>query len=237
MLTPSLVGLQAPAVEPFIFAGVVDADDNDEAVGRLWRVPVRDEQSSLVRLLGDVRVEDAEVITTQDADDVGQEHAVRARSADEGRGLVDVVRTAHLQLEAGLSVELAHGYGSPSRLPCVAPHVLAGGSCEELLVIDVPLLADLGHHPDEVVVAVQTPSIARWCDAPACARQMRDDGLAYGVPLANALEEHCVGHGLLVLVVLHGHGGDQDPQVDVRKSISICRFSHMSLLSRGGSSS
>ena len=135
----------ARAVEPSAVGLVVDAEDDDEGVEGPRRVVVRTEQARVARLLEDVRVEDAEVIITEHADDVGHERAAHARDVDPGRHVLGAARGAIVHHETVLRVELAYRRGSANERPVVAEKVRRLLLLEEVVVVVVLLAGDLRH--------------------------------------------------------------------------------------------
>ena len=112
--------------------------------------------------------------------------------------------SAHLQFEAGLAVELAHGRGTLQVSPLAAIHILSLNKREELAVVDVPILADLRRGRDDVVVgdgSYETHWIARMRDAPTHVPKWPGTGSAYGVRCANAPEKQRAGRGPVLLAV------------------------------------
>ena len=111
-----------------------------------------------MRLLGDVRVVDVEVVTTHETRDVRDEHAVRARSVGEEGQLVGVRIHALQELFAGVVVEDAVEVWS---LTPVGGVVRGVGELEDTHLVETPDPGDLVHHGGDVGVVVRAPSIAR----------------------------------------------------------------------------
>ena len=132
----------------------------------------------VVRLLEEVRIEDAEASTSEHADDVLDKHAVQAREVGPGRHVLEFERGHMLHLLAGLAVERAHARESAMVSPVAAEKVRRDALLEPVVVVVAPLVEHPCHGRDEMIRGEDNAKTAHSRDVPATPRPRR------GIPSA-----------------------------------------------------